>query len=56
MKLAKLKMNLINFLKKIDVLNKPLKLTQRDLSPLRSWRQRKKKENSNENFKKNIGI
>ncbi len=55
MKLAKLKMNLINFLIKkikkikIDVLNKPLKLTQRDLSPLRSWRQRKKKENSNEN-------
>ena len=44
MNLPKLKTNIIKFFKKIDVLNKPLKLTRRDLSPSRSWRQRKRKD------------
>ena len=45
-KLPKLKRNIIKFFKKIDVLNKPLKLTKRDLSPSRSWRQRKRKDST----------
>ena len=48
MKLSNIKRNIIKFFKKIDILNKPLKLTQRDLSPTRSWRQRKRKDSSDE--------
>ena len=46
LKLTEIKRNIIKFFKKINVLNKPLKLTQRDLSPTRSWRQRKRKNNT----------
>ena len=34
---------IISFFKKIDILNKPIKLKRKDLSPTRSWGNRKRK-------------